>query len=919
MIDPTTPETLGEGVYFDASLSYDAEKILFCFKGSPQGNSTIYEIGVDGKGLRQLTNLDKNGNPYKGTGTGHHDVMPCYLPDDRIVFCSTRYSGLVPCANNGVALLHVMNNDGGDIHTISVNNVTEFDPCVLPDGRILFGRWEYIDKNALTIQSLWTVLPDGTNETALYANNMVFPEAVLQAKPVPGSDHLVVGVFTPHNAPPRGKIAMIDMRQGKNDARAVFNFETPDRPTFDRGESRDPWALDENRVLYSGIPDAADSPKIGNDTPAGRRSNPKLNAIMYVDRSGKKSVVLSDPHFDLKRPVPLLPRERPLALADTTDRTKVEGGFFVHDVYRGMPDVPRGTVKWLRVVEETSRVSESPGKTWMNQTFSISAALAWSPKIYHGIVPVDEDGSVLFTAPSGRAIYFQLLDADYRLVRSMRTFIQAAPGTTRSCVGCHHYEDAPAVSSLHRQLGRKPRKLQDESWGSGYLDYPSMVQPILDRHCVKCHGGENGFAAGLDLSGGWTEYFNISYENLTARREKQYVADLIQGICCMNGTAHWSCRIFDAYRHGSGNAPLAELLLSEPHRSESGLSRTERELLFTWIDANGLYFGTWDYTKTGPVCREYAGAKQELIGVMKDNSCVKCHADDKGNIGRFDDWINLERPEMSRILRAPLDPKAKDGFGVGFCRNRKVDSSFSRLGLMFKSGYEHAVRDLDKFPTQRWPDWDETLQGDPVVSFTSTGDPVYRKMFDIIVRAKVRQMADPRVDMPYADEIGDGITAGRSRQIIPQAIPEQPPKFEISVEDNTTVRLSWERSCRTIGLVSEIHRSSEGPRFVPNKKTLVGRTELFRYTDKEAPTGKTVYYAIVLVSDPAATCGTVKSGAVLRSSGDSSFASFVPEVGSIESRCPLSDFKPIRSKPAYCSVFVPETVRSADITDPRLP
>ena len=77
-----------------------------------------------------------------------------------------------------------MNADGSDIHPISVNFVNEFDPAVLADGRILFGRWEYVDKNALTIQSLWTVNPDGTQETAFYANNMVLPEAILDARPV---------------------------------------------------------------------------------------------------------------------------------------------------------------------------------------------------------------------------------------------------------------------------------------------------------------------------------------------------------------------------------------------------------------------------------------------------------------------------------------------------------------------------------------------------------------------------------------------------------------------------------------------------------------------------------------------------------------------------------------------------------------
>ena len=147
MIDPTTPETLGEGVYTHPELSWDATRLLFCFKGEPDGSTSIYEIGVDGTGLRRLTDPTPTCTDYHGSLQGQHDVAPAYLPDGRIVFLSTRPSGLVPCNNTGVAILHVMNADGSDIHPISVNNVNEFDPCPLPDGRILFGRWEYIDKN----------------------------------------------------------------------------------------------------------------------------------------------------------------------------------------------------------------------------------------------------------------------------------------------------------------------------------------------------------------------------------------------------------------------------------------------------------------------------------------------------------------------------------------------------------------------------------------------------------------------------------------------------------------------------------------------------------------------------------------------------------------------------------------------------
>ena len=79
---------------------------------------------------------------------------------------------------------------------------------------------------------------------------------------------------------------------------------------------------------------------------------------------------------------------------------------------------------------------------------------------------------------------------------AMRSFIQAAPGTTRACVGCHEDKSSapPADQRSLQVLSRPPNRLQPESWGGGHLDYPTMVQPILNRHCVSCHGGEKDIA-----------------------------------------------------------------------------------------------------------------------------------------------------------------------------------------------------------------------------------------------------------------------------------------------------------------------------------------------------------------------------------------------------------------------------------------
>ena len=817
IIDETSENSLGKGVYTHPELSWDGRRLLFCYKGEPTGSTKIYEIGIDGRGLRQITDPSPTCDSFKGRGGGQHDIAPSYLPDGRIVFLSTRPGGLVPCNNTGVSILHVMNADGSDMHPISVNSENEFDPAVLPDGRIVFGRWEYIDKNALTVQSLWTIHPDGTRETAVFANNMVFPEATLDPRPVPGS-HLISVTLAKHNHTPRGSVAMIDPFVGKDDPEAIHNFEHPDNPTHDLGDSCEPYPLDEDTLIFSGRPEGQ-----------------KRNVIEMIDRNGHRFTLLSDPDICLHAPMLVKPRKVPALLPDLADRKKKKGAFFVQDVNNGLGGIERGEARWLRVIEETSRVSSSPGtRNPFNQTFLVSAALAFASKIYHGVVPIRPDGSVYFEAPSGRALYFQVLDEDKRLIQSMRTFFQAAPGTTRTCIGCHEPKsNAPGAGPPGNTgaLRGEPDRLEPETWGTGYMDYPTMIQPIWDKHCVECHGGEKGMEARLDLSGGWTEHFNISYENLVDRRETQLTAHLISGIDCMNGTAHWSCRIFPPRGHGSATAPLAEVIMNGHDGYVKNMTETERALVMAWIDSNGLYYGNWDYTEHGYGLDCWEGIRGKLQAEMARADCFRCHDRYFAN-----DWINLRKPEFSRILRAPL-AKGEKGHGLAICRNHRMDPKRNRLRLL-RNGYAHAVKPLDAFAKEPVPPIQEG--GGPEPSFASTDDPHYRAMLAMIRNGRHQALSTPRVDMPGAEPV-----AGKSRMLVPPTGPDTAPPLKAGTDDSGAVTLSWERSARTIGLTSELHRSSRAG-FTPGEETILARTELYRHVDWEAPEGRQ-HYALILV------------------------------------------------------------------------
>ena len=819
VIDGKSEPGLGNGVYSHADISYDCKKIIFCYKGTPKGSTMIYEIDVDGKNLHQLTDPTGCLADYKGRKYGIHDLSPTYLPDSRIVFLSTRPAGLVPCADEGVSVLHVMNADGSDIHPISVNSETEFDPMVLPDGRIIYGRWEYIDKTALTVQSLWTVYPDGSNETALYANNMVFPEAVLDPRPVP-STGLIAATLTKHNASPRGTIAMIDPFVGKNDPAAIFNFENKKDPTYDRGNSCEPYPLNKDVVLFS-----------------GRENHANRNSIMMINRKGERITLLSDPDISLHAPMLIKPRKT-RTLPEFTDRTKTTGKFYVQNVYDGLDGVKRGDAKWLRVIEESSRVSKSPGSNIYNQTFSISAALAFSAKIYHGMVPIYEDGSVYFEAPSGRAIFFQVLDEDKRLIQSMRTFIQAAPGTTRSCIGCHEKKtNAPtSLKPIPNTLALKnaPSVPKAESWGSGYMDYSTLIQPIWDKNCISCHGGEKGFKGRLDLTGGWTSQFNNSYENLVDRRHTQLIPYYTAGIDCMNGTAHYSVPLFPAKSYGSAVAPLAKVIASGHKGRIKNITQTERDMVYAWIDSNGLYFGTWDYTKYGPFLKPWLDTREKLTEIMAKANCYSCHDKHFGG-----DWINLQKPELSRILRSPL-AKGDRGFGRAICKDHKMDPKRNRIRLLRDGGYQHAVRPLKAYAAQPVPDIQK--DGKPSPTFASVDARWYKRMLGIIQRGRRLALFSSRIDMPGAEPI-----AGKSRMMVPPSVPDKAPKLDAAINADGSVTLKWDRTARIIGLDFELHRLPN-KNSVPDKTTMIAVTELGSYTDKSPYLGKSNHYALVLAS-----------------------------------------------------------------------
>jgi hypothetical protein len=211
------------------------------------------------------------------------------------------------------------------------------------------------------------------------------------------------------------------------------------------------------------------------------------------------------------------PRHRPPVIPPSLpEQATPYATLFLQDVYNGLePYVRRGEVKAIRVVREmpkTVRIDPSL-RAFGFQFPVISCGATYAGKTVLGDVPVEPDGSACFRVPSGVPIYFMALDGQGRAVQRMRSFTHLMPGEVQGCVGCH--EHRLQTSRQHPGLAAfsVPRDLQSPEWGVGGFDYSRIVQPVLDAHCVKCHNPVDA-PKRIDLTGGKTDFFNVSYECL---------------------------------------------------------------------------------------------------------------------------------------------------------------------------------------------------------------------------------------------------------------------------------------------------------------------------------------------------------------------------------------------------------------------
>ena len=613
------------GWFSTPSLSYDGKSLYFAFadfsnvvpEGTPR--TTLFEImergyddGIDAylareEGKFHLFKMNlADGSAEQLTFGPDDDFDPAELPDGDLIFMSTRRGSFARCTGNyepvETATLHRRMKDG-TVKPLSWHETNEWNPSVLEDGRVIYTRWDYVDREAARFMNLWVTNPDGTGAKALFGNYTTKVVASLQAKQIPGSNKIMF-LGSGHHIAVGGPLVILDpsklrfdpeTREDTLDCLEVITPEIgfPETPVPDSDRNEyyvsdhyyySPYPLSEDFYLtaYSHDPNGGylAHNNYGYVGSCGESYSAGKLGLYYRDRFGNLELIYADPDTGCRYPIQIKARPKPPSVASQLPKTEpAEGTFALSDIYDSIEPLPKDRpIKELRVFQILPH--------WPDYTSGVprlGKPNSANGRAFLGTVPVEEDGSAHFRVPAGKPLYFQAVDADGKAVHTMMSEVYLQPGENRGCVGCHEQvqtasENFPAQK---KAFLRAPDALTPGPEGTAPFSFPLYIQPILDRACVSCHSGEEG-GIRPDLRGIVEKgVFSNAYNNLTEyTRWYQWGGDTIAPIASRPGEG------------GADMSRLTEILDDADHGGKIGLSDEDRRALYLWMDANVPFYGT---------------------------------------------------------------------------------------------------------------------------------------------------------------------------------------------------------------------------------------------------------------------------------------------------------------------------------------
>ncbi len=734
----------GKGKFIgDIDLHWDANRLLFT---SQVDKGDLKDSGM--RATRHYRIFEMKIDPKTGMKTGKvrrispdmaNDIdnyYPCYLPDGRIIFASTApYEG-VPCVGGGsyVANLYRMNPDGTDVRRLTFDQDASWHPSVQTDGRVMYTRWEYTDSAHYYARVLMTMNPDGTDQKAYYGSNSYWPNSIFFARQIPGAENTTkfVATITGHHSHSKGGAACIfDVSKGRQESDGAVQL------LGGHGKEVEPLVIDNLARAYS--------PMFFHPWPLNEKYFLVVTggSVYLMDVFDNMVCLKSrDDNGQYYEPIPLKKRKTPPVVPDRINLDSDTAQVLINDVYKGpgLKGVPRGTVKKLRIY----RYEYGPRHRGGHYAMGMEAG--WDAKQVLGTVPVEEDGSANFKIPADTPFALQPLDKEGKALQLMRSWTVAMPGELLSCVGCHESQNMPPSRERAEAMFRKPDEIEPFYGPLRGFSFKREIQPVLDKYCVGCHDGT----------------FDID-EYGRDKQGRYKVADRIIGTGKNTGKKFAQCGIPDLSNPRSAhrmlhpyvrrNGPEGDYHLLTPLEFHANTSELVQMLekghhnvklddeawdrIITWIDINAPYHGTWTE----------AGANKKIL--KRRIELRKQYSKDDFNPEKI---VNPYEPSDEHIMPEKCDPKivARKPAGV-----RKYKSETMKLDLG-----EDITMELTRIPAGTFSmGSNKETPAERPVSRVEIGKPFYMGTKEVTL-GQFRQF-DPDYlngvyDMHYKDQVHRG-------------------------------------------------------------------------------------------------------------------------------------------------------------------
>lgn len=563
----------GLAVAADPAFNHDGSRLVFAGQRDADGPMQIWERTPDGR-VRQLL------------ACAADCLGPEYLPDGGVVFASNLAGEYEEHGGRRSFSLYALEPGERHPRRLTFNPSSDFDPAVLPDGRIAYSAWQHVGNHFWPRGNVALLLinADGTGLFPLTGNHRG-PWLKRGVAPA-GGDRLAFLTADRMERFGSGSLRTCSL----NDAFGTYDTW----PALEGYDVADVVALPDRRLLVSARPTDGSKPSFGLYTVEGQSVTELFDDPRHDDVAPALGVAVPRPE---RRPSTVVP-ETPFGyvmVLDCTETDRLPPG-----------ELLPGSVASVRVIEGLPLTDAggdvqfipSPHGPDEPMIHAASAVGAIPSRILGEVTPAS-DGSIYVKVPADRPLRVQLLDEDGMALVNERAWFWVRPNERRVCIGCHENREL-APRNLKPLAGASdPVDLTDPT-GWRTVTFLRDLQPVISSTCARsgCHVPPTP-TAGMNLSqllmpdGGdapLADRFGPAYANLLARQDGKPFA--VGGRRVHPGASRASPLLWmlsgRPLAPQYGPAPFERPML-EPHPEPPGLTEELLSLFRQWVDLGALY------------------------------------------------------------------------------------------------------------------------------------------------------------------------------------------------------------------------------------------------------------------------------------------------------------------------------------------